>query len=77
LAIRKLLGQFPHDVEGLVSLLGLEAINREDDLLDRIVLPPQPLGVLLPRGEHHLVMPDVPPNRIRRQLDVILIQKFA
>ena len=29
-------GQFPHDVEGLVSLLGLEAVDREDDLRRRI-----------------------------------------
>ena len=27
-----LLGQLPHDVEGLVSLLGLEAVDAEDDL---------------------------------------------
>ena len=52
-------GQLPDDVEGLVPLLGLEAVDREDDLADRLVVPAQGLGVLLPRGEHDLVASDV------------------
>ena len=41
-----LLGQFPHDVESLVSLLGLQAVDRQNDLIDRFVLPTQGLGDL-------------------------------
>ena len=37
-------GQFPHDVEGLVPLLGLEAVDREDDLIDRFVVPAEDSG---------------------------------
>ena len=54
-----LLGQLPHGVEGLVSLLRLEAVDREDDLRDRFLLPPQGLGVLLTRTEHGLVVANV------------------
>ena len=52
-------GQLPHDVEGLVSLLGLEAVDAEDDLRRGFVLSAEGLGVLLPRREHDLVTSDV------------------
>src|SRR5262249_33912652 len=47
-------GQLADDVEGLVSLLGLEAIDAEDDLSPGGVLPAEEFGVLLPRREHDL-----------------------
>jgi hypothetical protein len=72
-----LLSQLPDDVEGLVPLLGLEAVDREDDLADRVVLPPQGLGVLLPCGEHHLIMMDVSGNRVHREADAIVVSEFA
>jgi hypothetical protein len=52
-------GQFADDGEGLVPLLGLQAVDRQDDLLDRFVVLSQGLGVLLPGGEHRLVTLDV------------------
>ena len=42
-----LLGQFAHDVEGLVPLLGLQAIDRQDDVIDSFVLPAHGFEVLL------------------------------
>ena len=72
-----LLGQLPDDVEGLVSLLGLEAIDRENDLLDGLVFPPQCVGVLLPCGKHHLIMPDVPGDRVRGQLDLVGVPELG
>ena len=60
-----------------MSLLGLEAVDREDDLSDRFVLPPQRLGVLLPRGEHDLVMPDVPGDGVLREPDARFVLKFG
>jgi hypothetical protein len=71
------LGQLPDDVEGLVPLLGLEAVDREDDLPGRLVLPPEGLGVLLPCGEHHLIMVDVPSDRVLRETDAIVVPEFA
>jgi hypothetical protein len=31
------LGEFPHDIGSLVSLLGLQPVDRKDDLIDRFV----------------------------------------
>jgi hypothetical protein len=72
-----LLGQLPDDVEGLVPLLGLEAVDREDELGDRSVVPPQGLGVLLPCGEHHLIMVDVPGEGVIRETDARVVAEFA
>ena len=72
-----LLGQLPHDVEGLVPLLGLEAVDGEDDLLDRFVLPAEQLGVLLTRGEHDLVTSDVLLDGVFRELDPVVVQEFG
>ena len=33
-----LLGQFAHDVEGLVPFLGLKAVNGQDDIIDSFVV---------------------------------------
>src|SRR5439155_18465701 len=46
------------------------------DLIDRFVLPPQGLGVLLPRGEHDLVMPDIPGEGVRGQLDAVSVPQL-
>src|SRR3954452_15491061 len=48
-------GQFPHDIQGLVALLGLQTVDREDDLIGVLVELPQVLGVLLTSGDHGLV----------------------
>src|SRR6516164_8197019 len=72
-----LLGQLPHDVESLVSFLGLQAIDREEDLPDRSVLSPQGLEVLLARGKHDLIPLDVPGDGVFRELDVVLVLKLG
>ena len=72
-----LLGQFPHDIESLVSLLGLQAVDREDDLIDRFVLPPQGFGVLLTCGEHDLVTTNVLADGIVRELDRVVVEEFG
>src|SRR5208337_4620544 len=54
-----LLGQFAHDVEGLVPFLGLKAVNGQDDVIDSFVLAAHSLEVLLARGEHGLIALDV------------------
>lgn len=43
----------------------------------RFVVAPQCLGVLLPRGEHRLIMPDVPRERIIGQLDPVGIPELG
>ena len=60
-----------------MSLLGLEAVDREDVLSDRFELPSQRLGVLPPRGAHVLVMPDEPDDGALRQPGAIFIVKFG
>ena len=50
-----LLGQFAHGVEGLVPLLGLQAVDRQDDVINSFILPAHGLEVLLARGEHGLI----------------------
>ena len=72
-----LLGQFPHDVESLVSLLGLQAVDGENQLVDRFVLPSQNLGVLLAGGEHDLIAMDVITDRVVRKLDPVVVEEFA
>lgn len=54
-----LLGQFAHDVKGLVPFLGLKAVNGQDDVIDAFVLAAHSLEVLLARGEHGLIALDV------------------
>jgi hypothetical protein len=72
-----LLGQFPHDVEGLVSLLGLQAVDGENQLVDRFLLLPQNIGVLLAGGEHDLIAMDVLTDRVVRKLDPVVVEEFA
>src|SRR4029077_21217453 len=55
------------------TLLGLEAIDREDDLGDRRVLLPQDIGVLLTRREDDLIEPNGPGDRDLRDLDGIRV----
>ena len=70
-------GQLAHDVERLVSLLGLEAVDGEDDLRPGSVFPAERLGVLLPRREHDLVTTDVLVDGIFGELDRVVIQEFG
>ena len=63
------------DIESFVSLLGLEPINREHDLIDRFVLSTQGFGVLLTCGEHHLVTPNVLGDGIDGELDRVVVQE--
>ena len=60
-----------------MPLLRLEAVDREDDLSDRFVLPAEAFGVLLTCGEHHLVTLNVIADGIVRELDRVGIQKFG
>jgi hypothetical protein len=64
-----LLGQLPDGGEGRVSRLRLEAVDREDELTDRVIVPPQGLGVLRTRGARDLVMPDVPGQGVFQERD--------
>jgi hypothetical protein len=70
------LRQLPDHVEGLVTLLGLKTVDREDELIDGFVLPPQGRGVFLPRGEQDLVMPDLPGQGVRRQFDARAVEQL-
>src|SRR3954470_1268981 len=70
------LGQLADDVERLVTLLGLEAIDREDDLGDRRVLLSQDFGVLLTRREDDLIKLNGSGDRVLRDLDGIGVVKF-
>ena len=70
-------GQLPDHIEGLVTLLGLKAVDREDDLIDRFVLPQQGIGVLLARGEHPLVAMDVLADGVIRERDPIGVEEFG
>ena len=68
-----LLSELPHHVKGFVSLLGLQAVDRKDDLIDRFVLPAQGFGVLLTCGQHHLVTLNVLGDGIVRKLDPVVV----
>src|SRR5512135_1825741 len=50
-----LAGQLADDVERLMSLLGLQAVDREDDRIGPLIVPTQGFGVLLTRREHRLI----------------------
>jgi site-specific DNA recombinase len=70
-------GQLPHDVERLVSLLGLEAVDAENDLRRGFVFSAEQLGVLLAGREHDLVTPDVLVDRVFGELDVVVVPEFG
>src|SRR4029077_17115334 len=71
-----LLAQLPHNVEGLVSLFGLEAVDRENDLRNGFVLSAERLSVLLLGCEHDLVTSDVLLESIFGELDPVVVQEF-
>ena len=60
-----------------MPLLGLEAVDAEDDLRPRFVLAAERLGVLLPRREHDLVPSEVLLDRIVGELDLVVVQEFG
>ena len=60
-----------------MSLLGLQAVDREDDLIDRFVLAAQGFGVLLTCGEHDLVTLNVLGDGIVRELDRVVVQELG
>src|ERR1700730_1536051 len=60
-----------------MSLLRLEAVDREDDFIGRFVLPAEGFGVLLTRGEHRLVTLNVLGDGIVRELDRVVVQEFG
>ena len=72
-----LLGQFPHDVEGLVPFLRLQTIDREDDLTNGFVVLSQGCGILLTCGEHGLVTLNVLGDGIVRELDRVGVPKLG
>jgi hypothetical protein len=59
-----------------VPLLGLEAVDAEDDLGRGFVVSPQGLGVLLPCREHGLVTSDVLLDGIFGEPDLVVVQEF-
>jgi hypothetical protein len=58
------------------ALLGLEAIDGEDQGLDRVVLLAQPLGVLLSGSEHRLVAPEVLLDGVAGERDLVSVEEF-
>ena len=60
-----------------MSLLGLEAVDAEDDLGRGLVLLAKQLGVLLACREHDLVTPDVLVDRVFGELNVVVVQEFG
>jgi hypothetical protein len=55
----------------------VEAVDREGDLSDRIVLPTEGFGVLLTCGEHHLLTLNVLGDGIVRQLNRVVVQELG
>ena len=62
-------GQLADDVERLVSLLGLQAVDREDEGIGLVIEPPRRLEVLLACREHRLVAVDVVGDPGHREVD--------
>jgi hypothetical protein len=60
-----------------MSLLRLEAIDREDDLIDRFLVPPQGLGVFLTRAEYVLVTTDVSSDPLVGELDSVRVEEIV
>jgi hypothetical protein len=60
-----------------VSLLGLQAIDAEDDLRRGVVVSAEGPGVLLPRCEHDLVSSDVLLDGIVGELDAAVVQELG
>ena len=69
--------EFPYHVQGLVPFLGLEAVDRENDRVDRFVVPAQGLGVLLPRREHRLIALDIVRDPGFGEVDGVGVEQFS
>jgi hypothetical protein len=70
-------GQLADDIEGLVPLLGLEAIDREDDLIGPVIVLAQGLGVLLACREHRLIAADVVGDAGLGEVDGEAVEQLA
>jgi hypothetical protein len=60
-----------------VALLGLEAIDRQDQRIDRAVRLPEPIGILLSSGQHRLVAADVLLDGVVGQRDLVSVEQLA
>ena len=69
--------QFANDVERLVSFFGLQAVDREDDRIDPMIVLTQGLGVLLTRREHRLIASDVLGDSAFGEVDREGVVQFA
>jgi hypothetical protein len=70
-------GQFADDVERLVPFLGLQAVDREDERVDPAIVLAEGFGVLLARGEHRLIAPDVIGDPRFGEVDGEGVEQFA
>jgi hypothetical protein len=69
--------QLADHVEGLVPLLGLEAIDREDDLIDSVIVLAEGLGILLACRQHRLVAADVVGDARFGEVDGEAVEQLA
>ena len=60
-----------------MPLLGLEAVDREDDLIGPLIMLAEPLGVLLACGEHGLVAADVLLDGVAGEGDHVGVEELA
>jgi hypothetical protein len=70
-------GQFADGIEGLVALLGLQAVDAQPQGADVAVGQAQQVGVLLAGGEHGLVAAQVERDCVVGQSDVVGVFQFV
>ena len=66
-----------HIAPAVQGLLGLEAVDGKDDLLNRFVLLAEQLGILSDRGEHDLITSDVLLDGVFGELDPVVVLEFG
>jgi len=72
-----LVAEFADDVEGLVALLGLEAVDGQDQVIDVAVSLGEGGGVLVPSGNHAAVALQVVGEGVVGEADVVGVSQFG
>jgi hypothetical protein len=70
-------GYFADNVERLMPLLRLQAVDRQHDFARVAIHVLQDLRILMPRGDHVLVRGEVVFEGVVRQTQVVAIEEFA